>query len=113
VTDVPELQWVEVAAGEAWERTFSPNTPPAGGIGSYTLRYTAAKDFGDPPIITKTPSIVDPTAGTFKAGMSSSETLTTLGAGTWACEAWRTDAGGETREAFWYLVISPSAGPPA
>jgi hypothetical protein len=110
---MPELQWIEVAAGEAWERVVSPNTPPVGGIGSWTLRFVVKKDFGDPAIITKVPPVVNPTAGTFKAQGTSAETKTTLGPGTWAWEAWRTDSGGETRVAFGHLVITPSAGPPA
>jgi hypothetical protein len=109
---MPELQWIEVAAGEAWTRTFAPTTVVGGGIGTWTLRSTFAKDFGAPPVITHTPTIVDPTAETFRDGNSSAETLTTLGPGTWAYEAWRIDSGGETRVAFAYLVITPSAGPP-
>jgi hypothetical protein len=110
---VPELQWVEVAAGETWQRVFSPPSPPSGGIGSWTLRSAFAKDFGSPAIITHTPAVVDATAGTFRDGCSSAETLTTLGPGTWAYEAWRVDSGGETRVAIVKVVIGESAGPPA
>jgi hypothetical protein len=109
---MPELEWIDVAAGEAVTRTFSPPTPPVS-VAGWTLRFVVAESFGGTTKLTLTPTILNATTGTFSVTLSSAQTLTTLGPGTWAWEAWRTDAGGETRVAFGYLVISASAGPPA
>jgi hypothetical protein len=108
---MPELEWIEVAAGEAAVRTFSPPTPPVS-VSGWTLRFVVLDDFGGTAKLTLTPTILNATTGTFSVTLSSAQTLTTLGAGTWAWEAWRTDDGGETRVAFGHLVITPSAGPP-
>jgi hypothetical protein len=109
---MPELEWIEVAAGEAVARTFSPPTPPVS-LAGWTLRFVILDGFGGTAKLTLTPTILNPTTGTFSVTLTSGQTLTTLGPGTWAWEAWRTDSGRETRVAFGYLVISASAGPPA
>jgi hypothetical protein len=110
---MPELQWADpVAAGEAWAAVISPETPPES-IAGWTLRFTVAAKFGADPIITQTPAVVDATAGTFRPTLTSGQTLNTLGPGTWACEAWRVNSGGETRVAWFYLPVTASKGPPA
>jgi hypothetical protein len=108
---MPEMQWIEVAAGEAATRTFVAEVPPFG-IAGWHLRFTVYDDFGGTAKLNKTPTITDPTAGTFTVALTSADTYATLGAGTWAWEAWRIDSGGEARVAFGRLVISATAGVP-
>jgi hypothetical protein len=108
-----EMQWIEVAAGEAVTRTFVAEVPPTASIAGWHLRFTVYDDFGGAEKLTKTPTITDPTAGTFAVALTSADTYATLGAGNWVWEAWRIDSGGEARVAFGRLVVSETSGVPA
>jgi hypothetical protein len=53
-------------------------------------------------------SITDAAAGTFTSTLTATHTRTTLGAGVWDYQTWRTDAGGETTLAYGELKIKAS-----
>jgi hypothetical protein len=106
-----EMQWIEVAAGEAWTRSVTSELGPIN-IATQTLRFQVLTDFAGTVKFKNTSTITDPQNGVFRIDMTSTECFVTVGAGNWAWEVWRIDAGAETREAFGRLVISATAGVP-
>lgn len=99
---------IELVAGESRVLALSPAAATV--VTGWTFAFRIAAAFGDAAAVTKTVAlggltVANATTGAVEVTLTAADTGTTLGAGEFAWELLRTDAGYETVLAWGVLVI--------